>query len=224
MTERYILTGRAVDKIRKAVRQTERPPLIIPQKRTTREFVPPTDIRVFKVISNATGDGVYNCYEQQIIDGEWTDTDGTDRFQNKDTTPVLVEVLNLNEADVEPDYARAMVAGDLMAAFESTDSAGNTRWLGIFINELGVGVMRQADIQSVGAASFVCKLWNWTSGGGWALASSTITVSITFMLGSNDADGNVWPKFAAGDTINCYKELDGSWWWPGTMDDTEVCS
>ncbi|MGA2092744.1 MAG: hypothetical protein ABSH16_04965 [Sedimentisphaerales bacterium] len=95
------------------------------------------------------------------------------------------------------------------------------RWVGIpFFEDKGI---RSAEIQSVGAVSFTCKLQRW-DGEGWITFGRNITVLPMLKIGHNDLDGFVWPLFAAGDPVSVHQEQDGSWIIPGlVVDDTEVC-
>jgi hypothetical protein len=101
------------------------------------------DIKIFEVQSDTDGDGVYICYEQSLLGKEWDDTDGDDRFANKDETPVEVEVLNLEESDAESDYTRALSAGDRLYAWKMTD---------VIVAEIG-GISRENGIVTVTLSS-----------------------------------------------------------------------
>lgn len=102
-------------------------------------------ISIFEVQSDDTGDGVYNCH-RHIIDGsEWGDTDGDDRIIEKNTDDVMV--LNLLEHHVHATYVRQLAAGDRIAAWQSTDDDGDTRWVGIPIGPYGGGRIRRAKAQ-----------------------------------------------------------------------------
>jgi len=87
------------------------------------------EIKIFEVQSAATGDGVYNCYEQVLDSTNWIDTTGFDKFLDHDTN--IVEVLNLLENDVEADYTPALALKDRIAAWEWFDDEGKARWVGI---------------------------------------------------------------------------------------------
>ncbi len=109
-----------------------------------------TNIRIFEVQSNDTGDGVYDCH-RQIIDGsEWDDTAGVDRITEKNTDDVMV--LNLLEHHVHATYVRQLAAGDRIAAWQSTDDDGDTRWIGIPIGPYGGGRIRRARAQEAAPA------------------------------------------------------------------------
>lgn len=102
-----------------------RRPLIISDERV--------NIKIFEVQSAATGDGIYNCYEQKLDATEWTGTGGNDKFINAEETPTEVEVFNLEESDVvtaDPDYTPALALYDLIEAYQITDNEGNNRWVG----------------------------------------------------------------------------------------------
>jgi len=90
---------------------------------------PPGDTRVFEVQSAATGDGVYNCYEQTLDATEWDDKTGNDKFDDKDATEV--EVFNLLESDPEAIYKGMLAKGDRIRAWQMADDEGESRWAGV---------------------------------------------------------------------------------------------
>jgi len=51
--------------------------------------------KIFTVNSNATGNGVYNCYEQDIDADKWNTSNNTDYLDNKNTD--AIEVWNIDE-------------------------------------------------------------------------------------------------------------------------------
>lgn len=50
------------------------------QKTKAIRFPLTFDIKIFKVKSEATGDGIYICCEQKLLSAEWADTSGDDKF------------------------------------------------------------------------------------------------------------------------------------------------
>lgn len=42
--------------------------------------------KVFKIIGDATGDGVYACQEQRLLSAEWDDTDGDEKFEDLESS------------------------------------------------------------------------------------------------------------------------------------------
>ena len=88
-----------------------------------------TILKIFEVQSAATGDGVYNCYEQKLDATEWDDTTGDPKFDDKNTTSV--EVLNLAENHPESGYIAHLSTGDLIVAWRKVDDESNSRWVGI---------------------------------------------------------------------------------------------
>jgi len=96
---------------------TRRPPISIPK------------IKVFEVQSTATGDGIYNCYEQTLDATEWIDTNGNDKFDDKNS--ISVEVLNLWENHISSNPVIALSSDDRIAAWQWKDDEGVTRWVGI---------------------------------------------------------------------------------------------
>jgi len=95
-------------------------------RRTPIVSVPHT---LFRVVSEAVGDGVYNCYEQILDSTKWLNTAGDNKFNDLDAVPI--EVLNLAEFDPEATYVSHLVADDLITAWKETDSKSITRWAGL---------------------------------------------------------------------------------------------
>lgn len=87
--------------------------------------------KIFAVDSSATatGDGIYDCFEQKLLDAEWDDTAGDIKFSDKDA--VKIEVLNLAEGDPEATYLPHLVENDLIMAYQMTDDEGAKRWVGV---------------------------------------------------------------------------------------------
>ncbi len=80
---------------------------------------------IFKVISNATGDGVYNCKKQIIDATNWIKTDGTSKLYKKNDT--LFEVYNTAEDGVA---GHVLAVDDYLFAIQLVDDEDNIRWLG----------------------------------------------------------------------------------------------
>jgi hypothetical protein len=95
-------------------------------------------IKIYVVISNATGAGVYNCYVQKLLNEEWGDIQGAAKLSDKDTTPTIVEVLNLYENDPAAAQHNLSV-GDMLAAWKMNDDTGVSRLVGIPLISTGAG-------------------------------------------------------------------------------------
>jgi len=95
------------------------------------EVICPSSFRwsVYKVISAATGDGVYNCNSGELDASEWSDTSGDPKLTSF-SGPSL-EVLNLLENHVNPTYARALAYSDKIFAWRVLDNVADVRWIGI---------------------------------------------------------------------------------------------
>ena len=98
-------------------------------QKTNATWFPSEKHKVFEVQSEASGDGIYNCYEQELDADEWDDTTGNPKF--KDANSTSIEVLNLNEHDPEEDYDAQLVTGDMLVSWRFFDNQGNERWVGI---------------------------------------------------------------------------------------------
>jgi hypothetical protein len=218
---KYYLTERDKNTLQEVIRKSK-------LQRSFQEAASPrlfgneggTDIKIYEVVSDATGDGVYNCKEMRLISDEWPDTGGADRFEQ--VSAATVEVLHLQESDTESNYTRMLTPGDRMFTWEIIDSAGNKRRVGDHINDYQIGITRSASIKTVNTDTFTCNLWSWNTTT-WVKETDDITVTPIKILGSNSLAENVWPKLAAGDDITVYREQDLSWTTPLVFDDTTDC-
>ena len=86
--------------------------------------------KIFEVQSAAIGDGVYNCYEQIVINAAWDDTSEASKIGDKDEEPVAVKVLNLAEHNPNAGQYN-LVEGDVLAAWQVIDDRRARRWVGI---------------------------------------------------------------------------------------------
>jgi hypothetical protein len=88
-----------------------------------------TEIKIFQVQSNAEGDGIYNCYEQQILSNDWDESSGAVKIDDIDD-PESVEVLNLEEYN--PSAGQHLLSeGDVLLAAQFTEDDGTTCWAGL---------------------------------------------------------------------------------------------
>ncbi len=115
-------------------------------------------IKLFEVQSAASGDGIYNCYEQTLDATEWDDTAGDSKVDDKNTNSI--EVLNLAEYDPEATYVAHLAADDLIVAFMKTDDEANARWIGLPLRQANADRPRVAYCKTdAGAgATIVCYL------------------------------------------------------------------
>jgi hypothetical protein len=109
--------------------RTERllPPQIVQPNKAVRHPI----FKIFEVQSSATGQGVYNCYEQKIVSSNWDNATGSDKFADKSTTEI--QVLNLNENDpvAAANYWPALAKYDRIKAQQIHDDRRLLRWAGI---------------------------------------------------------------------------------------------
>ena len=215
-------TARKIERSNQAgINETGVPPKVVQAARSVRHQRGGT--RIFEVQSAATGDGIYNCYEQILDATEWSDTAGDAKFDDKNTDSI--EVLNLDESYPEATYYAALAAGDLLLAWQVRDDNGNLRWIGVpFIkrpvNET-FGVPRSAKINAVGASTYTVKLLD--SAG--SVVGSNITVYLREHLGTNSLSGfNVWPDVRVNDYIWIVKERDNKFYFIGVVDDATDCA
>jgi len=178
-----------------------------------------TNIRIFEVQSAATGDGVYNCYEEMLDKTDWIDTGGEDRFYDKNA--VSVEVLNLLEHDVEATYARALAIGDRIESYQFTDDEGTSRWVGIPISG-GSPVRRAKTTAAAGATTtIVCNL----IGNNGVEITSGLGSGITVYCDTEDSANlnSVKPRLINDEEITVYN-LNGKWYCSWGFSKWSFCS
>ena len=72
--------------------------------------------------------------------------------------------------------------------------------------------VRSAEIQSIDGKVLTVQLWEY-DGTEWSTPGANITVDCTsYHLGDNDLDGDVWPDYAVGDSIQIFLDMDGEWY------------
>lgn len=134
--------------------------------------------KMFVVQSAGSGNGIYDCYEQGLLNAEWHDTDGDSKFANKNTQSV--EVLNLGEYNPHSTYVAALVAGDLLMSWQLIDSAGTIRWVGAPFNQDNAYRPRIAYCKTDAGAGSTIVCYLDTDGTG-----TEITVNCNISGGSN---------------------------------------
>ena len=86
-------------------------------------------------------------------------------------------------------------------------------WLSVLIEQPH---LRRAEVEAVESSILKCKLLD-KSGD---KVGDQIEVTPSYKGGSNDLDGDVWPKFEAGDVLAVFEDVDENWYMVGHMDDT----
>ena len=176
-------------------------------------------LTVFEVQSAATGDGVYNCYKQKLLDAEWDDTAGDDRFEDKNTDSV--EVLNLLENHVEGSYTRGLAKGDRMYAWRWTDDESTSRWVGM---PLTPGARRFKLTESATANDHItCNAI--LNNGSEASESADILYNIEVYceIHNGDALNEAVPRLVSGKYIDAYNNR-GKWICTTVFQGSEDCS
>lgn len=171
-----------------------------------------SSFKIFSVNNYATGDGVYDCYRQTLLDAEWEDTAGDYKFND---TGDLVEVLNLAEADTESLYVPHLVENDLLMAYQMTDDAGTSRWIGVpFVLGNADRIRKAWCTAPAGAATNIdCEL-------DYEDAGTSITVYCTVAGGGNL--NTAIPRLEGGDMILVTK-IAGSWFCTTVFQASEDC-
>ena len=178
---------------------------------------PTGDTRVFEVQSAATGDGVYNCYEQTLDATDWDDTAGDDKFDDKDATEV--EVFNLLESDPEATYKEALAIGDRIRAWQWTDDEGESRWAGVPIT--GGFVRRAKTTQAAPADTKITA--NLIGHNGIEIESGLgANIDVYCDIAGGGYLNTAAPKLTNGFPIPVYN-LNGKWYCSTVFQTGEVC-
>ncbi len=150
-------------------------------------------IKLFEVQSAATGDGVYNCYEQTLDATEWDDTAGDNKLDDKNTDSV--EVFNLAEFDPEATYVAHLAANDLIVAWQKVDDEGTARWIGLPLRQANADRPRVAYCKDDAGAAVTIDCYLDTDATG-----TEITVTC-FIAQGGAALNAALPRLADGDGI-----------------------
>ncbi len=151
------------------------------------------NIKLFAVQSAATGDGVYDCYEQSLDATEWDDTAGDSKVDDLNSTSI--EVLNLAEFDPEATYVAHLAAGDLIVAWKKADDENNTRWIGLPLRQANADRPRVAYCKNAAGAAVTITCYLDTDGTG-----TEITVSCSISQGGTKLNEAI-PRLADGDWL-----------------------
>ena len=89
-----------------------------------------TEWKLFRVASEATGDGLYTCRIYDLDATDWANEAGTSKIVAVSDVDDYV-VLNLAEFDPESVYVAHLAVGDIIFATQLTDDESNSRWVGI---------------------------------------------------------------------------------------------
>ena len=175
-------------------------------------------IKLFEVQSVATGDGVYNCYQQTLDATEWADVAGDDRLTDKDA--VSVEVLNLLEHHVHATYARALATGCRIAAWRITDDEGTSRYIGIPIGPYYEGRVVLAKTQEAASGADLNMSVKLCDQDGNEIGSAFDV--ICKVTGGATHLNDVIPRFASGDPI-FVTNIAGTWYCAQILQTSEDC-
>ena len=175
--------------------------------------------KVFKIFevadSDPTGDGVYDCKEQEIDGSEWTGVGGADKLVERSSTQI--NVLNLLDAHVIAGApADSLIAGDKLLSMKVTDDDGDSRWVGIPL-PVG-GFVRRAQTQAAaGAATTIsCKLLDQDG----TETGAAFTVNCDIQGGGNL--NSCIPRLADDSKLTVYNH-GGNWYCTTVFQTSEDC-
>ncbi len=161
-------------------------------------------IKVFRVVSEATGDSVYNCFEQRLRDNTWENTFGDKKFQDK-SPAVEAEVLNIAEFDPESIYTAHLKVLDYLVSWQKLDDDGNLRWVGLPFRAGAHGDLNRIVYcrnSAGGGTTIQCYLDS-------NFSATTITVNC-FISGGSALNAAI-PRLVAGDQIIVTK-IGATWY------------
>ncbi len=169
-------------------------------------------IKLFAVQSEATGDGVYNCYEQTLDATEWDDTSGDSKVDDKNADSI--EVLNLAEFDPEATYVAHLAADDLIVAWQKVDDEGAARWIGLPLRQANADRPRLAYCSAAaGGGSTIAATLDHTTG---------TAISVTCNISGGTALNSATRRLEDNDLIIVTK-IGGTWYATEGFDTTEDC-
>lgn len=170
-----------------------------------------TNIKIFKVHSLATGDGIYNCYEQVIVDADWNNTGGAAKIWDKDEEPVAVEVLNLDEYNPNAGQHN-LIEGDVIVACYKVDDAGVGRWVGLPAISGGGIHKAYCKTNALESSTIVCYLDEDLESPPQDPPPEEITVHCLIFAATVLSE--CFPPLSQHDLINVYY-IDEEWWCNG---------
>jgi len=200
-----------------AMRERLQSPEIVQKTKAVRH--PKIEFKIFIVQSAATGDGVYNCYEQTFDATDWDDTTGEPKVADI-ASPVATEVLNLAEFDPESEYVEHLAMYDLIVAFKKKDNEGTWRWAGVPFRQANADRTRIAYCKTDAGSgkTLVCFLDKDSTG-------TEITVHFAIAQGGTDLN-EAAPRLKDGDPVYVQKINDGTndyWRCIQTFDVDMIC-
>lgn len=205
MGKRYVLSERDNRRVQDVLRWSEREKNQRERYRRRGGVSVVPQVKIFEVQSAATGDGIYNCYEQKLDATDWDDTSGADKFYDKDA--VSVEVFNLLENNPIATYAPSLALGDRIKASSFVDDEGNSRLVGM---PLIVGPrFAKTTAAAGGASTIVCNLIGNDGSEITSGLGSGITVDCE-ISGAGDLN-TAFPRLRSGQGIMVVN-LRGKWW------------
>jgi hypothetical protein len=172
---------------------------------------------IYEVQSAATGDGVYNCYEQKVDGSDWDSTSEVDKLADKDA--ISVPVFNLLESYPEATYANMLGLYDRLLGWESTDDEGAKRKVGL---PVAGGFVRMARTTAAAGATqtITCNLIGFNGAEIGSGLGSGITVNCKVCGGGNL--NSAIPRLADDDYL-FVANIRGEWWCTTIFQTSEDC-
>lgn len=176
-------------------------------------------IEIFEVQTSGAADGVYNCYRQKLKSTAF-DPGAGDKFEDFESPPIVVQVLNLKENDPPASgYEEALALGDRIAAWFAKDDAGGGSWVGYPCTP---DVRRARTTQGEPSETYITANL-YANDGSTELTTglgSDITVygSITEL---EDFDGAV-PRLKINQDV-LVQNIQGKWWFVQVCQASEYC-
>lgn len=160
-------------------------------------------LKLFRVLTEADGDGIYNCWAQTLDATDWTDASGARKLDDKDD--IYVEVFNLAEFGPEATYVAHLVVGDRIVAWKMTDDESISRWVGIPIKRYNSDRPRMAYCKDDAGASNKIDCYLDTDATGTVIEvncniSGALNTLVTSSRRLEDGDGLLVTK------------IQGTWW------------
>jgi len=175
-------------------------------------------LKIFKVQTVATGDGVYNCERQKLDSSDWTDTTGARRYI--DSGDAWVEVLNLLEMHVVSGYTRGLARSDLILAYKMIDDEAHSRWVGYPLTP-GPRMFRTTEAATANT-QIICNALVSTGNEASESADILYNIEVNCRICNGSALNSAIPRLANDDYLLA-EHIRGEWWCTTVFQTSEDC-